>query len=300
MYPKYILKVFNRPYPYLFSTKRNLIIAVAVGLFVYAINLTSIDESLVNETFLFSKQTVCILAGFTTFLGILVVTEWIPYFFFKPELKENWTIGKECLLIVSLLFLIAIFNNIMSFLISKESFSFNVLFGFLNASFYVVAIGLVPALLIIWLNYTVLLKENLRQVSLYNEQLEREIIQKVQDRPHIEKIQTNNKNEVIPLDLNTFLFAKAEGNYSDIFTKVPDGFESNPYRITIQQLDEALHTYPYIINTHRSYIVNMKHIHSTSGNARNYRIHFDGVDMEVPVSRSKFKIFEEAFTVIKA
>ena len=291
----YISKVINRPYPYLFSPKRNLMIAFILGLVVYFINVLAMDVVYVNDNFLFSKQGVCILAGLTTFCSILFVIEIIPRFCFTIDVKENWTIGKEFFLIISLLFFIAVFNNVMSFFISKVHIPSNIWFRFFNASFYVLAIGFVPVLLIIWFNYTMLLKENLRQVSLYNEQLESEVKQNDGYEANNISIQTNNKNEILNINLNTFLFARAEGNYTDIFIKNLNCVRNIPYRITIQQLEEALKNYPFVISTHRSYIINIKNISSTSGNARNYRINFDDVVIQVPVSRNKFKIFKEAF-----
>lgn len=296
MIRKYITKTLNKPYPYLFTLKENIIIAIVVGLLIFIINTLAIDESYVNKNFLLSKFHICILAGLVTFLSVLFVVEMIPRIFFKSHLKENWTVGKECLRIIFLFFIIAVFNNIMSLILSKEHIQFDFFFHVLKISFYVVLIGLVPAVLIIWLNYTILLKENLKEISFYNKQLESRVTQKNVSSDSI-SIQTNNKNEVLKLDFNTFLFAKSEGNYTDIFTKESEKLECKPYRLTIQNLEEALSKYSFIISTHRSYIINIRNISATSGNARNYRISFDGVSHEVPVSRGKFQAFKEAFNI---
>ncbi|WP_438711248.1 LytTR family transcriptional regulator DNA-binding domain-containing protein [Aquimarina muelleri] len=290
-----IIQIFNKPYPYLFSFQRNLIIAIVLGLLIYLVNLYTIEESYVTNHFIFSKFIVCLFAGLTTFFSILLIAEGVPRLFFKQNVKENWTIGKESLLIISLLFVIALFNNIMSFMLSKEHTSNTIIFSFLNSSLYVVIIGAIPATLIIWFNYTILLKENLKRVSLYNEQL----TSRIKDtKPEIQnkiEIQTSNKNEVLELDINTFLFAKSEGNYTDVYTSISKKIECKPYRITIQKLEEVLQKYPFIISPHRSYIINIRNISTTSGNARNYRISFQGISHEVPVSRNKFQAFKNAF-----
>lgn len=294
----YIAKIIHKPYPYLFYLKRNLIIAFALGMLIYIINVLAVDQSYVNENFVLSKPLLCILAGLMTFFSILLVLEVIPRIFFKPDLKENWTVGKEFLLIVSLLFVIAIFNNTLSLMISKEP-SDHIILHFLNSSLYVVLLGVVPAFLLVWLNYTILLKENLKKISLYNEQLESRITDIDDEISDIISIQTNNKNEVLELDINAFLFAKSEGNYTNVFTKTPGKVICKPYRITIQKLEETLGNYPFIISTHRSYVINIRNINATSGNARNYRISFEGVPHEVPVSRNKFQAFKDAFSIKK-
>ncbi|WP_062055508.1 LytTR family DNA-binding domain-containing protein [Aquimarina longa] len=294
----YISQIINKPYPYLFHLQRNLIVATVLGVMVYGVNLLTVNENGMNTDYEFSKSLLCAFAGLTTFFSILLVIEIIPRLFFKPDLKENWTIGKECLLIVSLFFAIAIFNNTMSVILIKEP-SGNILLRFLNASLYVVILGIVPAFLLIWINYTILLKENLKKVSLYNEHLKSRIIPKENEISDTINIQTNNKNEVLELDVNTFLFAKSEGNYIDVFTKESSNAKFKPYRLTIQKLEEALSDYPFIISTHRSYVINIRNISNTSGNARNYRISFEGVPHKVPVSRNKFQEFKEAFSVKK-
>ncbi|WP_106794425.1 LytTR family DNA-binding domain-containing protein [Aquimarina sp. Aq78] len=294
----YISKIIYKPYPYLFHLKRNLIIAFVLGMLIYIVNVLAIDKSYVDINFVLSKPLLCTLAGLVTFFSILLVLEIIPRIFFKPDLKENWTVGKECLLIVSLLFVIAIFNNILSLMISKEP-SNSIILHFLNSSLYVVLLGIVPAFLLVWINYTILLKENLKKVSLYNEQLESRIIFTKSEVSDIIRIQTNNKNEVLELDISSFLFAKSEGNYTDVFTKTSGKVQCKPYRLTIQKLEEELGSYAFIISTHRSYIINIKNINTTSGNARNYRISFEGVPHEVPVSRNKFQTFKDAFTIKK-
>ncbi|WP_024771079.1 LytTR family DNA-binding domain-containing protein [Aquimarina macrocephali] len=294
----YISKIIHKPYPYLFHLKRNLIIAFVLGILIYIINVLAVDKSYVDINFVLSKPLLCTLAGLVTFFSILLVLEIIPRIFFKPDLKENWTVGKECLLIVSLLFVIAIFNNILSLMISKEP-SNSIILHFLNSSLYVILLGIVPAFLLVWLNYTILLKENLKKVSLYNEQLESRIIHTENGVSDIVNIQTSNKNEIIELDINAFLFAKSEGNYVDVFTKTSSEVKCKPYRLTIQKLEEVLINYPFIISTHRSYVINIRNISTTSGNARNYRISFEGVLHEVPVSRNKFQTFKDAFTIKK-
>ena len=294
-YTDKVAKIISLPYPYLFSLKRNILLACIFGLFIYFINSLVIDEAVVFSHFTLSKNNVCLLAGFSTFLSILFVVELIPQLFFKPELKETWTTGKEFLLIVSLIFTIAFFNTSLSYIVSKSGVSFNLIDSFLNALLFTIALGAVPTILVLWLNYTILLKRNLKAVSLYNQQLESKIEKQVKEDKALVEIQTNNKSEIIQLDLHSFLFAKSEGNYTDIFIDLGNGVTTKTFRLTIKQLEEALTAYPWIIRTHRSYVINTNNINETFGNARNFRIHFKGIDLEVPVSRNRFEAFKKAF-----
>ncbi|WP_152973865.1 LytTR family DNA-binding domain-containing protein [Zhouia amylolytica] len=292
---QYIIPIINKPYPYLFYFKRNLGVAMAIGLLISMINWFALDIDQVNSQFILSKIQVCTLAGLSSFCSILFITELVPRLFFNPITREHWTIGKEFLLIVSLLFFIAVCNNIMAYIIEKEHHNTNLLLKFINASFYVVAVGSLPTFLIVWFNYTIILKQNLKEVSLFNEELQRRIDFTKNSEGDVVRIQTNNKTELIELDTDKFLFAKADGNYIDLYSKSTNGVACKPYRIGIQTLENALDKFPFIICTHRSYVVNIKNIKATAGNARNYRIIFNGVKEEVPVSRNKFQVFKEAF-----
>ncbi len=286
------LKNLSIPYPYLFHTKRNLIIACVLSVILFFINFYFSPQININNTFFTNKLQVCLTTSIITFFSILFFTEVIPKVFFTSEVKENWNTLQEFFFTIGILISIALFQN--SFLLLLKNGAIHTFFSSLiNTFFYVVLIGTIPVLIIIWINYVVILKENLKSVKAYNEQLQKEL--KLKDKEAVLYIETNNINETLILDLNTFLFAKSEGNYVDIYTKNLNTVDVKPYRISIQKLLTDLSDYPFIFSTHRSYIINIKNIRRTSGNARNYKISFSDISQEVPVSRNKFKVFKEAF-----
>ncbi|CAM1359283.1 conserved membrane hypothetical protein [Tenacibaculum litoreum] len=279
-------KNLSIPYPYLFHTKRNLIIASALSIVIFLINYYFTQNTITD------KPYACLTASVVTFLSILFFTEFVPKVFFTAEIKENWNTVREFFFTIGILISIAIFQN--SFLYPfKSGVKSNFFLSLINTFSYVILIGTIPILIIIWINYVIILKENLRSVKAYNKELEKELKQK--DKEVVLSIKTNNVNETLILDLTTFLFAKSEGNYVDVYTKNLNSVDIKPYRISIQKLLNSLSDYSFVLSTHRSYIINIKNIRRTSGNARNYKISFPDVSHEVPVSRSKFKLFKEEF-----
>ncbi|MDE1207866.1 LytTR family DNA-binding domain-containing protein [Tenacibaculum larymnensis] len=285
-------KNLSIPYPYLFHTKRNLIIACVLSIIIFLINYYSPQNTSVSNVFLVNKLYACLSASFVTFLSILFFTEFVPKVFFTAEIKESWNTVREFFFTLGILISIALFQNSFLYPLKNVSNS-NFFLSLVNTFIYVILIGTVPIFIIIWVNYVIILKENLRSVKAYNKELEKELKQK--DKNVVLSIKTNNVNETLILDLTTFLFAKSEGNYVDIYTKNIDSVDVKPYRISIQKLLNSLSDYSFILSTHRSYIINIKNIRRTSGNARNYKISFPDVSHEVPVSRSKFKLFKEEF-----
>ena len=280
------------PYPYLFHTKRNLVIACTLSVITFFINFNLTPEDNISNTFFISKFQVCLIASIITFLSILFFTEAIPKLFFSSEIKDSWNSLNEFFFTLGILTSITIFQN--SFLLLLKNDVIHTFFSNLTNTFiYVVLIGTIPILIIIWINYVIILKENIKSVKAYNKQLERELKQK--DKGLVLYIETNNINETLILDLANFLFAKSEGNYVDIYTKNINTVDIKPYRISIQKLLDEFSEYPFLFSTHRSYIINLKNIKKTSGNARNYKISFFSISHEVPVSRNKFKLFKEVF-----
>ncbi|MEE4001765.1 LytTR family DNA-binding domain-containing protein [Tenacibaculum sp. FZY0031] len=280
------LKNLSKPYPYLFHTKRNLIIAFILSIVTLLLNYYVTQNTLPNNL------SACLTASIVTFLSILFFTELVPIVFFTAEIKENWNTVREFFFTLGILISIALFQN--SFLYPFKSHMDSSFFlSLINTFSYVILVGTLPVLIIIWINYVIILKENLRSIKAYNKELEKELKQK--DKEVVLSIKTNNVNETLILDLTTFLFAKSEGNYVDIYTKNLNSVDIKPYRISIQKLLNDLSDYSFILSTHRSYIINIKNIRRTSGNARNYKISFPDISHEVPVSRSKFKLFKEEF-----
>jgi len=286
------LKNLSIPYPYLFHTKRNLIIACTLSIIIFLINYYFTQNTNNSNVFLANKLYACLTASIVTFFSILFFTEFIPKIFFSTDIKDNWNTVREFFFTLGILISVALFQN--SFLYPlKNGANGNFFLSLIDTFLYVILIGTIPIFIIIWINYVIILKENLRSVKAYNKELEKELKQK--DKEVVLSIKTNNVNETLILDLTTFLFAKSEGNYVDVFTKSLNSVDVKPYRISIQKLLNKLSDYSFILSTHRSYIINIKNIRRTSGNARNYKISFPDVSQEVPVSRNKFKLFKEEF-----
>ncbi|WP_165851404.1 LytTR family DNA-binding domain-containing protein [Brumimicrobium aurantiacum] len=264
---------------------------------VFSVNWWAKNENFAQTNFIVGKNALSLFAGLTTVIGILSTIELIPRLFFNINVKDSWTIGKEFLMVVLLLFTITILNYLLIIFLSKSSFYTNDLYLFLNAFLYVLIIGFTPTIMVVWVNYTIILKRNLKRVEEYNNILEKRI--KEEGSGEVLHIQTNNKNEILHLDVKLFLYAKAEGNYLDVYIKRGEDIECSTYRFTVQSLLNHLEDYDHIVSTHRSYVVNLNQITSTSGNARNFKIKFDNVDGDVPVSRSRFQAFKEALNVEK-
>jgi len=110
-------------------------------------------------------------------------------------------------------------------------------------------------------------------------------------------IETEVKSEKFAFEIATFIYAKAEGNYAEIFLKKEDSVQKLIKRIPIKNLETQLAAFPFIIKTHRSVVLNLNHIENVTGNAQGYKVKLKDCSDTVPVSRNFIESFDLATTL---
>ena len=293
-----MFKWFSSPYPFQFSFKRNLILALVFGLLSFGINTLRLSETFAAKHFYLSAHWVSIGFGFIVFISILFALQILPALFIKASKKNNWVVANEVKLILLLLIVMISFiyiyfvgiSNTPKFFFS-QTFINKLLFYFLTAS--------IPfTLMVVWVNYTIILKQNIAKVKEQN-QLLKKVVKSSEDKSRNNiLIPTNVKKEIIEFNVNDLMFAKSEGNYVTLYQKSKNSIENHLYRISLNELKTHLKDYPYIIQVHRSYLVNILNISHTQGNARNYQLYFENYDGFIPVSRNNFKEFNLALKTL--
>lgn len=83
------------------------------------------------------------------------------------------------------------------------------------------------------------------------------------------------------------LFIKSSDNYSEFYLFKDQVVNRKMIRLTLKNTEEQLTNYPYIVRSHKSYIVNLKQDIRIQGNANDTKIFLN--NFTIPVSRSKRK-----------
>lgn len=290
-----ILDILKKPYPFNFSFKRNVFVALSVGVFIYLINQLLFSDT-GQKYFVFQKTKISIILGIITFVCIILILDFLPRFLFSTAKKESWTISKELGIISILHFGIFVFNYIFLISISKDqSFAMSIIF-FVSMVVSTILIGFIPSSIIVWMDYTIKLKSNLKQTLLHNQKLKNILKnEKTTVSEKIIELPSDTVKDTIKFNLNNLLFVKSDGNYIEIYIRERDQVVKTFYRFSIQKIEEALSEFSFIIRTHRSYLVNIRNIEKSKGNARNYQLFFEGLDYSVPVSRNRFEKFNIMF-----
>src|SRR5690606_21647518 len=105
-------------------------------------------------------------------------------------------------------------------------------------------------------------------------------------------IKTQVQSDDFWLDPQDFNFAKSDGNYTELHILHQGANQKLIKRITLKQLLDQLKDLTVIVQTHRSYLVNIQRIAEVRGNAQGYRLRLTALSVEIPVSRKMIAQFD--------
>lgn len=99
------------------------------------------------------------------------------------------------------------------------------------------------------------------------------------------------KGESLSFSPNEFLYAVSEGNYVIFFLERDQKVSRQMIRNTIQSIEQQLAGLPYVMRTHRAFIVNLRKVTLRRGNTLGYQLTLEGIKEQVPVSRNQVRNF---------
>lgn len=282
------LKTYLRkPFPIIRKAWRVSIIATLIVLF-----LLFLFQSIPNTSF---TTRFFIILGFALVTGIVtLLLQTVPPLVFKGFYSEdNWTIGKQLLQTIIILLFIGIGNFLYSWFISGY-YSISLFFSYVISTFLV---GIVPAIIITIYTQNTILKRNLQEASILNEQLlslQKTLKYDLKTDTQIISFGGTTKDS-IELDINEILYIESIKNYCSIFYISDNKVNTKKIRSTLSQIEENLLPYSFIIRCHRAFMVNTHSIIQVEGNSQGYLLKLNVTKNLIPVSRSYIKAFREGF-----
>ena len=276
----------NQPYPFYYRGRALAIIStvifIAVFLFGYLFEpfVVYAPEHRMNYVF------ICLLHA--------LVPAVLYFLFFhllqrRPAIDETWTVGKEIAAMFPLLIIIGIGQFLIRDLIynNPNNWSWHYLFEELRNTMLV---GILFSFVFVPANFNRLFRSN---------QDHAQALMAVTDQPRMPLdavpavIRTQVKADDFVLDINRFLFARAEKNYVELFLAEDGANKKLLKRMSMKDLEAQLGHLPFLMKTHRSYLVNLRAIESLGGNAQGYKLKLRDYPETVPVSRNLIPAFEE-------
>jgi hypothetical protein len=228
----------------------------------------------------------CFLSGIFIFLSVKILKT-IKFF----SESEGWTVFKEILSVLIVLFILGIAIYMLGFIIEPKGERWNVA-TFLNSFKGAFLTGVIPLTFLTAINYRYFFSEsiinnegNIKKTGFENQPPESLI-----------KISSQLKKEELSFYPGEFLYAESDGNYVVFYLSRNNLVKKEIIRNSINNIEQQLSGIPYFLRIHRAFIVNLKKVRSKQGNTLGYLIKLSESEDKIPVSRNNTRIFNELFT----
>lgn len=103
-----------------------------------------------------------------------------------------------------------------------------------------------------------------------------------------------NKNEKITMLKDELLFIKASENYVNIHYIENGIVQHKTFRNTLRSIHQQV---PFLLKSHRSYLVNISAIKNIKGNSQNAKIELHHDNLDLPLSKSYYKTIKSAVVI---
>jgi hypothetical protein len=231
-------------------------------------------------------------------MAIYSLVTWISVGLYVQILKKikwfadikNWTIFKELLSIIFVLFGIGIVIYIMGFIVEPPAQRLNFP-TFLDSFEKAFLLGIIPFGFFTASNYRYLFSKRVESGD------EKNSLTASETQPPEELLQISSKlkKEELSFYPGQFIYAESDGNYVVFYLDKNSLIKKQIIRNSISNIEQQLSAVPYFLRTHRSFIVNLKKVISKQGNILGYQLKISGTEFKIPVSRNKIDQFDKLF-----
>lgn len=261
-------KVLQLKYPTYKSKKEIWISAIIVATLVYL--FLSVFQPFGTYTYIHTSKYLLLipyaLIAFLTFLtGDFLISKYFVRWTWKNEIYKN----------LLLLFLCSSLNYWYSiYFVNHTSFSLRTLFYMILFTY---TLG-IPVCSIYILGRYGFLKSTAIQPEISASDFE--------TKTEAENILSiiPDVGEKISISKNNFLFARSEGNYTNVFFLKDGAVQKQLLRISLKNLEHQISD-DEIFRCHRSYVLNVQNAKDKQGNAQGYKISLQHTCEKIPISR---------------
>jgi len=232
----------------------------------------------------FIQNKILILSGYglVTFLVLFINLIVVEHLFPKTFSEKKWTIGKEFLWLLWIIFCIGLGNALYTNYLF-DYFRFNLMY-FAHFQLFTITIGLIPTSILIITKQKYLLQRNIKSARELNKDLKKGPTGISQNS--FIRIYADNGKDYIEFNPNDFYFIESTGNYIEIYIIENNQLIRKTLRCTLKRALVYLKDIAEIVRCHRAYIVNTAKITNAKGNSQGLKLHLENCEAEIPVSRN--------------
>jgi hypothetical protein len=282
-----LLNFLKQPYPFYYEGKKLLQIISMLFLISFFFNYMLQPFDVNPHEQKMPYFWICFIHSSSPIFILLCISLICKLF---PKTTDDWRIKNECILV----FFLVLFTGITQFLIRDVIYDNPMNWSWMYfreevSNSFIAGVFLGPIIISI----------NLNRQQLKNSQKADRISSTITNTTEIQNntsvsIETEVKSEKFVFESHSFIYAKAEGNYAEIFLKKEEKLQKLIKRIPIKNLEIQLSAFPFIIKTHRSVLLNLNYIEKVTGNAQGYKVQLKDCPDTVPVSRNFIQSFDSA------
>ena len=278
--------IFKKPHPFIFSIYSVIIPSILTFLIIVVLAPFRFQTFELGDRLL-SALIIALLVALGIYLSVKLVEKSFP----KAISEDQWTVGKEFLLVLLVVGIIVLLISFAFFLLQSEEVSFLVIL--LETASITLAISVLPVLISILYEQYRHQKEQLEKAALLTASLKakNEALAKNQENEPSILIKADNNEIALQLKPKDLIYLKSDGNYVEVYFRATPQTQKKVIRNSLKAIENILPAEQFF-RCHNSYIVNGNHIFRVEGNARNLSLHMIGVSEQIPVSRAKAKIID--------
>lgn len=277
-----MLKFLNKSYPFNDDLRHNakIIFFISIGILVFLLLFQPIDYSSYSN-----KDIFYLITGFaaSTFLTLSLNLIVLPSFFQKVFVQHKWTIKKEIIWDIWILFSISASN----FLFYAK------LFGVIDFSFSVIGrillLGFLPVAVLIVINQDRLLRSHLKSAMRLNQKLK----ENRQQKEKLISFESEYKKDSLTIKLDSLILIRSADNYIEVFYKSNGDIKNQMVRSPLSRAEQTLTDYDFMFRCHRAFIVNIHYIEEITGSSQGYKLQFEKIDFPVLVSQKYISEFKK-------
>jgi hypothetical protein len=280
---------FSTKYPQNYIIKNPLKGALIINLFIFCfaalykpLNTHAAGALSYDTTMAF----YCFLSGVFLYVSLKILKT-ISFF----SNSNDWSILKEFISVIIVLFLLGIAIYFLGFLIEPSGQRWNVP-TLLNSFKGAFLAGIIPLAFFTAINYRFLFWQSV----IYKDENNMSSEPEKQQKESLIRISSQLKKEELSFYPSQFIYAESEGNYVVFYLSQNGVIKKEVIRNSINSIEQQLADIPYFLRTHRAFIVNLKKVTGKQGNTLGYMIKLSGNESRIPVSRKNTRIFNTHLT----
>jgi hypothetical protein len=282
-----MFNLFKKPHPLIFNIYSVIIPSIITFLVITVLAPFQFQKLNLKERLIIGLIIALVVAILISF-SVVFLKKIAP----KVMREDKWTVGKEIVLILSVVFIIIIVLSV-SILFTLDNYTSIFTLLFQTASI-TIGISIFPIVISILFEQYRHQRMQYKRATVLTKSLKNENIQL--HSTNTAKFTTKNKivvkseNEDLELQLSEqdLVYIKSEGNYIEVYYLHSNQIQKKLVRNRLKNVEAILPKNTFF-RCHNSYIINGNYIIKVEGNARNLELQLKYSEETIPVSRSKAK-----------